>query len=45
MSKIDNAYRMRYQRWIKYLKDSKLTEQQIKDRATKLTEQGRDPEF
>jgi hypothetical protein len=35
----------RYQRWVKYLKDSKLSEQQIHERAARLTEQGRDPDF
>lgn len=35
----------RYKRWVKYLKDSKLTDQQIHERATRLTEQGRDPDF
>lgn len=37
--------RGRYQRWLKYLKDSKLTEEQIHERATRLTDQGRDPDF
>jgi hypothetical protein len=35
----------RYNRWVRYLKDSKLNEQQIHERATRLTEQGRDPDF
>lgn len=37
--------RGRYQRWVKYLKESKLSEEQIHERAARLTEQGRDPEF
>lgn len=37
--------RGRYQRWVKYLSDSKLTEQQIHERAARLTEQGREPEL
>ena len=35
----------RYQRWVKYLTDSKLTQEQIHERATRLTEQGREPNF
>jgi len=35
----------RYKRWVKYLRDSKLTESQVHERATKLTEQGREPDF
>lgn len=34
-----------YQRWVKYLKDSKLNEQQIHERAARLTEQGRQPDL
>lgn len=37
--------RGRYQRWVKYLKDSKLSEQQIHERAARLTEQGREPDL
>jgi hypothetical protein len=37
--------RGRYQRWVKYLKDSRLTEEQIHERATRLTEQGREPDL
>lgn len=35
----------RYQRWVKYLTDSKLTQEQIHERATRLAEQGREPNF
>ena len=45
MSKPSHKEKTRYQRWVKYLKDSKLTEAQIHERATRLTEQGRDPDF
>lgn len=45
MSKSNRQEKTRYQRWVRYLKDSKLTEAQIHERATRLTEQGRDPEF
>jgi hypothetical protein len=45
MSQPASSQKLRYQRWVKYLKDSKLTEQQIHERATKLAEQGRDPDF
>lgn len=45
MSKSNQQEKTRYQRWVRYLKDSKLTEAQIHERATRLTEQGRDPEF
>jgi hypothetical protein len=37
--------RGRYQRWVKYLKDSKLSEQQIHERAARLAEQGREPDL
>lgn len=45
MNKPSQKERGRYQRWVKYLKDSRLTEEQIHERAARLTEQGRDPEF
>lgn len=45
MGKPTQKERDRYQRWVKYLKSSKLTEAQVHERATRLTEQGRDPEF
>ena len=35
----------RYQRWVKYLKDSKLSEEQIHERAARFTEQGREPSY
>jgi hypothetical protein len=35
----------RYQRWVKYLKDSKLTQEEIHKRAIRLTEQNRDPDY
>ena len=37
--------RGRYQRWVKYLTDSRLTQEQIHERATRLTEQGREPDL
>lgn len=45
MNKPTRKERGRYQRWLKYLKDSKLNEEQIHERATRLTEQGRDPDL
>lgn len=38
------AQRKLYQRWVKYLTGSKLTEQQVHERATRLAEQGRSPD-
>lgn len=35
----------RYDRWVAYLRNTNLTEAQINERASRLTEQGRDPEF
>lgn len=37
--------RGRYERWVKYLLDSKLSPEQIHERAARLTEQGREPEL
>lgn len=37
--------RGRYERWVDYLRDTKLTEDQIHQRAEQLTNAGRDPEL
>jgi len=34
----------RYRRWVRYLKDSKLSEEEIHKRAAAFTQQKRDPE-
>lgn len=33
----------RYRRWVKYLKDSRLGDNEIHRRAASLTQQGKDP--
>jgi len=35
--------RGRHERWVKYLTNPRLTQEQIHERATQLTKAGRDP--
>lgn len=34
----------RYERWVKYLTNAKLSSEQVHERATQLTKAGRDPD-
>lgn len=43
MSKVDKKEFGRYDRWVKYLTNAKLTPEQVHERATQLTKAGRDP--